>query len=221
MKYLIEQCIFPIIDGNECVGQGFIADGYFLTAAHIIERNPECFIELGEYRLKLKSITPIYIGHGDFEKDPNSEDVVIYVINQTTSFLHLSVREPLETDILKTVHIALNHDAKTNQYHKDLVVWGANYTGQKEGNYFYCKCHSYEGCSGGPLIIGNEIVGIVHGGNNDGLCAFFKLSTFLLPEGTYNGTIIRNLESQPQPEEPLTPAYFNRIARKQINDAFE
>ena len=25
MNYLIEQCLFPIIEGDECVGQGFVA----------------------------------------------------------------------------------------------------------------------------------------------------------------------------------------------------
>jgi len=35
MKYLIEDYIHPIMDGSDCVGQGFEADGYFVTAAHV------------------------------------------------------------------------------------------------------------------------------------------------------------------------------------------
>ena len=29
MKYLIEDYIHPIMDGSDCIGQGFEADGYF------------------------------------------------------------------------------------------------------------------------------------------------------------------------------------------------
>lgn len=29
MNYLINQCIYPIMDGIDDVGQGFLADGYF------------------------------------------------------------------------------------------------------------------------------------------------------------------------------------------------
>ena len=32
MNYLINQCIYPIMDGIDDVGQGFFADGYFITA---------------------------------------------------------------------------------------------------------------------------------------------------------------------------------------------
>ena len=47
MKYLVEPYIYPIIDDNICVGQGFVADGYFITAAHVIKEYPECYVMSG------------------------------------------------------------------------------------------------------------------------------------------------------------------------------
>lgn len=50
----LSQYVFPIYSGGTIVGQGFIADGYFITVAHMVKDFPEClcFIE----REKLRTV---------------------------------------------------------------------------------------------------------------------------------------------------------------------
>jgi V8-like Glu-specific endopeptidase len=50
---------------------------------------------------------------------------------------------------------------------------------EKVGNYFYCDCKRLEGSSGSPLLKDNNVVGIMHGGNDNGLCAFLKSDVVL------------------------------------------
>ena len=39
----LSQYIFPIYSGGTIVGQGFVADGYFVTAAHVVKDFTGCF----------------------------------------------------------------------------------------------------------------------------------------------------------------------------------
>lgn len=221
MNYLIEQCLFPIIDRDECVGQGFVADSFFITAAHVVIGYPDSFIEIGDRRIILSKEIPLYIGKGDIEKDSKARDVAIYYFPNTNSFLHLSPRKITNTDYLRSFCIALNHDRTTNQFHKDLHILEATLLNQEDGNYFYCRCRRYRGSSGSPLIVGNEVVGIMHSGDEKDLCTFLKPESFMYPEGEYNGGLIRWCSSPFPREEPWTPEYFNNKAREQIGDAFE
>ena len=87
MNDLIESCIFPIMEGQDGVGQGFIADGYFITAAHVIINYPRCFVRYRDRDILLSKETPLYIGTGDIEKDFMMEDVAIYDLEVGKSFL--------------------------------------------------------------------------------------------------------------------------------------
>ena len=49
----LSQYIFPIYSGGTIVGQGFVADGYFVTAAHVVKDFPECFVVLNGKRFDL------------------------------------------------------------------------------------------------------------------------------------------------------------------------
>lgn len=223
MNYLIEQCIFPIIDTNECVGQGFIADGFFITAAHVISRFPKCFVDIEGKRILLSNITPLYIGKGDIENDSKLEDIAIYSLSNKCSILHLSCRNIKECSDLRSYCIFPRHDSSTNQYINELSVQPVTLHGLEEGNYIYGNCNRHTGSSGSPLINGTEVVGIMHGGDKQGLCAFLKPVSFIMPEFVpYESRLIKELAKLgSHREEPLTPEYFNRNAKDQINDAFE
>ena len=39
----LKEYIFPIFSGGTIVGQGFLADGYFITAAHVVKDFPSSF----------------------------------------------------------------------------------------------------------------------------------------------------------------------------------
>lgn len=221
MNYLIEQCLFPVIDGNECIGQGFIADGFFITAAHVVKNFPDGFIEIGSHRIVLSEEAPLYIGTGDIEKDPKKEDVAIYIFNNLPSFLHLSTKQVTNLFNLRSLCIAVNYDYTKNLFYKDLHILKAHFLNKEEDNYFYCQCNRGKGSSGSPLIVGNEVVGIMHGGDENGLCAFLKPQAFMYPEGEYNGCIVRWCSSPFPREEPWAPEYFNNKAREQLGDAFD
>ena len=45
----LSQYIFPIYSGGTIVGQGFVADRYFITVAHVVKDFPDCFAVKQEY----------------------------------------------------------------------------------------------------------------------------------------------------------------------------
>lgn len=53
MRYSIAPYIYPIMVGNGCVGQGFVADGFFITAAHVVKDSPNCYIKIGDHKVML------------------------------------------------------------------------------------------------------------------------------------------------------------------------
>ena len=55
----------------------------------------------------------------------------------------------------------------------------------------------------------------MHSGNNNGICTFLKVRSFILPPEP------RKYKLFDKPSEPWTPEYFNKKAEEQINDAFE
>ena len=87
MDYLINQCIFPIMDGIDDVGQGFLADGYFITAAHVVKQHPNCFINTGGNIIKLSEIPLVLIGEGDIDRDAGQVDVAIYRYSYASTLL--------------------------------------------------------------------------------------------------------------------------------------
>lgn len=189
MKYLVEPYIYPIMDDNICVGQGFVADGYFITAAHVIKEYPECYVMSGGNKVALckhkyewgrKTIDAYFVGKGDTYKDANQIDVVLYKWDNCDSPLHLNLHEPKGGEFLKSHCVEPLFDSKTNTYYNKYSIEDALVLGEEEGNYFYCRCRRFPSSSGSPLLWGNQVVGIMHGGNpDDELCAFLKIESFI------------------------------------------
>lgn len=215
MKYLIEQCIFPIMNGDECIGQGFIADGYFITAAHIIKDCPKYFVKIGGITYKPIEFTPVFQGERDIWNDETQHDVIMYKFNKVPSPLHLSARRVTSEDILRSYCMFIRYDDKSNLYYNELSVEEVILKNQGTENYLWCEANRFEGSSGSPLLIDNEVVGIMHSGNNNGVCTFLKVRSFILPPEP------RKYKLFDKPSEPWAPKYFNKKAEEQINDAFE
>ena len=177
----MEQFIFPIYCRGELVGQGFIADGYFITAAHVVKGFPGCFTRIKGKEFVLSESAPELklIGHGDINRDPNMIDIAVFRSDEYHSPLQLSGYLPNQGDVLNNYCKHATADiSKLNPPHKmEMVV--AIATGEEEGNYFYCKCKQYPGSSGSPLIIDNRVVGVMHGGDCNELCAFLKVEVIL------------------------------------------
>lgn len=179
MEYLIAPYIYPIMKGDETIGQGFVSDGYFFTAAHVVKDNPMCFVELGGKRIQLSSINPRFIGNKDADKDLNHADVAIYKFGDSDSPLNLNIQTPKPPERYKSCCVQTHFDTSTNTYNKIFTEIDATVVGE-EGNYFYCRCKRFLGSSGSPLLWGNQVVGVMHGGiPKDELCAFLKVESFI------------------------------------------
>lgn len=182
MKPLISQCIYPIMDGNDNVGQGFFADGLFITAAHVVKDSPKCYIKIGEKRIRLSEIDPILIGEGDVDSDPYQIDAAVYKLDAPINLLHLSAYKPQVSDLLKSYCVYPKFEwgrwANCLSVENALLLEGES----EEGNYFYCRCNRDKGSSGSPVLKGTDVVGIMHGGDKDKeLCAFLRIDSILFP----------------------------------------
>ena len=169
----LEKYVFPIYDGGVIIGQGFIADGYFITAGHILKDYPFCRININDSIKELSKYNPFYIGEGDYH-DPNVLDVVIFRFDGINSSLHLSEYMPQKGEILESYCMHETTDPTSSNPQCRLSMEPVYSSGEEDGNYFYCNCERFDGSSGSPLLKNKEVVGIMHGGNNTGLCAFLK-----------------------------------------------
>lgn len=170
----LKQYIYPIYSGGCIVGQGFLADGFFITAAHVIYDFPDSFTIICNNRFSFSNEKPAFIGEGNIYQDANKMDIALYKYEVIESPLFLSNYNPQKGDKYESYCI----NEKVNLFNlnpeHELSFEEAIYLNNEEGNYFYCQCKRYGGSSGSPLLMGNEVVGIMHGGDKKGLCAFLK-----------------------------------------------
>ena len=88
----INQCIFPIYNGTTIVGQGFVADVFFITVAHILKDYPSCYINLNGEKIELfKEASILELVNYQYAQ---KEDIVMYKFEGTSSQLHLSEHIP-------------------------------------------------------------------------------------------------------------------------------
>ena len=95
----INQYIFPIYNGTTIVGQGFVADGFFITVAHILKDYPSCYINLNGNKIELFNEASFWwrMNYQYAQK----EDIVKYQFEGTSSQLHLSEHIPQKNERLE------------------------------------------------------------------------------------------------------------------------
>ena len=86
----LKQYIFPIYSGGTIVGQAFVADGYLITAAHVVKDYPSCYTVLKGEKRELSKEKPFNSVEGDIYHDENMLDVVLFPCDEIDSPLHLS-----------------------------------------------------------------------------------------------------------------------------------
>lgn len=168
----LKEYIFPIFSGGTIVGQGFLADGYFITAAHVVKDFPSSFTIIKGKRFGFSNFYPdkhpIFIGEGNIHHDPKMIDIAIYPYGDIKSPLTLSSYIPQKGDWFDSCSMHEVMDFTSLNPSCKLRMVSASALGEEEENYFFCDCKQYGGSSGAPLIRDNEVVGIMHGGNEDG-----------------------------------------------------
>lgn len=170
----LEQYIFPIYSGGSIIGQGFIADGYFITAAHLVTDFPSCYVNIRGKILQLTKEIPFYIGEGFIHHDPNTMDVAIFPFTEIDSPLSFAEYIPKMGDEFESYCMHQAMDFRSLNPPCELKHVPAIVNTEEVGNYFYCNCKQYGGSIGSPLLDGIKVVGVMHGGNNNDLCTFLK-----------------------------------------------
>lgn len=164
------------------IGNGFFADGFFFTAAHVIEEAEYPYIKIGKDRIFLNKDDSIIWRSISSEAtnkyvNKNNGDVAVYYIEGIKSPFKLSNTPPVLNDKLESCYY---YD---NDWHYAIGTVG-NDESWFSGNFFGWKTdfHSAHptsgGSSGSPLYKNNTIYGILHGGNYEDprICVFTNAS---------------------------------------------
>ena len=154
------QYILPIQNTNYVDGCGFLIDGYFITPGHVIRDSENPFIFLSKRKRYLTQPSFYEVN----EQDASKYDLAVFSMPEVKSELKL-YNGVIESGMkLKSISF------KTSTSGFDLIECDAFVECYKQQNYFgaLTNTHLKAGCSGGPAIIGNEVVGILTKGNNNG-----------------------------------------------------
>ena len=221
----INQCIFPIYNGTTIVGQGFVADGFFITVAHILKDYPLCYINLNEGKIELFKESSFWwrMNYQYAQK----EDIVKYQFEGTSSKLHLSEHIPQKNERLEVYFTdETKHSSSLNDSRR-LSIEPAYLLEKDESNSFYCECNLPDNCCGSPLINGNDVVGIMIGRNDKGICSFLKMGSVLYEVGNYYYNNVNDLlehsndfHAIPTPDYKTAIKWYLKAASNHFLEAF-
>lgn len=97
----LSKYFFPIYSGGTIVAQGFVADGYFITAAHVVKDFTSCFVVINGIKREFAKEVPVFMGEGDIYKDAKAIDLVLYKCDGVESDLFFSYYIPYINDTLE------------------------------------------------------------------------------------------------------------------------
>ena len=185
--------IFPIFGCNtDIIGQGFIADGYFITAAHVLSLDSTAYIVLKGKTIILAKETIIVktcpqVEGNIVSLDENSPaDVAIFNFKGVSSPLHLSEYVPCGGDEVISLCVFDNHNNDLWTIQPDEVAMDYILSEEKGvampdrmGKYFGCVVNRRSTSSGSPLLIGNNVVGIMNSGHDNDLCVYLSAKSII------------------------------------------
>ena len=168
MKF--QQYIQPI---GEC-GIAFGADDKIITAGHVIKE-----INAPKFRFGTTMfLTESYVFHQSDTalKDGSEIDLSMYKSGIKSPLkLHLS-------DIIPGTEVECHTWKRKGNEFEYSVVSGV--IDEIYGNFFSCKMRDailYEGNSGSPLLVGDKVIGVLHGGiDGTAICVFQKILPFMI-----------------------------------------
>lgn len=196
----MEQNVYAIFRGKKQVGHGFLANDFFVTAVHVLRDNDNAFVMIKGEKVEFDKIQPVYVGRGR-DNDPNSTDIAFFKFKNVEGGFSVLDYTPQKDDVLESCCLQ-KKEGNTDNEEYEIDLEPAYALGEVEGNYFHCKCNRHEGSSGSPLIKGNHVIGIMHGGevvkklieqkslseeekqalnlkDDDIICSFLKINAFM------------------------------------------
>lgn len=172
--------VFPIQALNYQEGCGFFIDHYFVTAGHVITGSVNPRIRINQEWVYLTN--PFFFEDSD---KADGLDLAIFDIKESVGDLELY------TGVISEGMLLQSHSFKSGgEEYVECEVIVNNY---REGNYFggLSSVNLKAGCSGSPVLFRNQVVGVMHGGNNAdnddpinselplNFCAFLSSSSIL------------------------------------------
>lgn len=161
MESLYKKYVHPVQSTNYAGGCGFVLGNYFITSGHVIKEAKNPYLYISGKRLALER--PVFIEAN--VQDALGYDLAIFHMPILQNTLEL-YEGPIEAGMqLKSVSFR----EETIGY--VLLQCNATVIKIKDGNYFgfLTSRNLKAGCSGSPLFLGDKVVGLMTGGNNNGL----------------------------------------------------
>lgn len=185
--------IFPIFGHSaDVIGQGFVADGFFITAAHVLTVDLAAYIVFQGKTISLAKETPIVKRYPPIENnivnlDRNSPpDVAVFNFKGVNSPLRLSDYSPKEGEEVASLCVFENTNnglfaVTSGEEENEFVLSEIKGTimPDRMGNYFGCIINRRSTSSGSPLIIGNNVVGIMNSGHDNDVCVYLSAKSII------------------------------------------
>ena len=157
----INKHVIAIYSKDHKFGNGVIIQNLLVTAGHVVVNSEDAFICWKDERIELASLEKVYVS---IAKDNDELDLAVYRMPRITSPLNLSLQEATAGQSL------ISHSIKETQNGSEPIECNAQVCNHKEGLYIRAitDYRLKPGCSGSPLLSGNEVCGIIVVGNNKG-----------------------------------------------------
>lgn len=173
--------IFPIFGHSaDVIGQGFVADGFFITAAHVLTVDLAAYIVFQGKTISLAKETPIVKRYPPIENnivnlDRNSPpDVAVFNFKGVNSPLQLSDYSPKEGE--EVVSLCVFESTNNSLFASEIK---GTIMPDRMGNYFGCIINRRSTSSGSPLVIGNNVVGIMNSGHDNDVCVYLSAKSII------------------------------------------
>ena len=185
MTKTIEKYVFPVCCGTkdgESDGCGVLVGDLFVTAGHVIEHAVVAHVYIDHVDYELRKEDAVYYSFDDKESlDTNASDIAVFMLEGVEpSPLTLAEDLPSIGDDLISVsylHYAKKNANATSIFDANIEVYeklvcNAKVTEISE-NFFASEMEVQlkPGSSGSPVLAGNKVIGILHGGK-DSQCVF-------------------------------------------------
>lgn len=185
MKKTIENYVFPMCCGTkdgESDGCGVLVGDLFVTAGHVIEHAVVARVYIDHVDYELRKEDAVYYSFDDKDSlDTNASDVAVFKLEGVTlSPLALAENSPSNDDDLTSIsylHYGKKNPNATSVFDATIEVYEKLVCNAKviklSNNFFVCdmEVQLKPGSSGSPVLDGNKVVGILHGGK-DNQCVF-------------------------------------------------